>query len=89
MLDGRTDLPDDQAVATLQYFDVVNFARQLTIPTFMSWGYSRDTCSPTSVWAAWNEIAAPKEKDITPSSGHWRFPASWEKCWQWIKNQTR
>ena len=87
--DGKTDIPDDQAVATLQYYDVVNFARQLTIPTFMSWGYSDDTCSPTSVWAAWNEISAPKEKDITPSSGHWRFPSSWEKCWQWIKNQMR
>ena len=87
--DGQTDIPQEQAVATLQYYDVVNFARQLTIPTFMSWGYSDDTCSPTSVWAAWNEIAAPKEKDITPSSGHWRFPASWEKCWQWIKNQMK
>ena len=42
--------------------------------------------SPTSIWAAWNEITAPKANDITPSSGHWRFPASWEKCWQWIKN---
>ena len=84
--DGQIDIPQEQAVSTLQYYDVVNFARHLTIPTFMSWGYSDDTCSPTSIWAAWNEITAPKANDITPSSGHWRFPASWEKCWQWIKN---
>jgi len=87
--DGRIDIPHDQAVETLQYFDVVNFARQLKVPTFMSWGYNDDTCSPTSVWAAWNEIQAPKEKDITPSSGHWRFPSSQNKCLKWIKKCIR
>jgi len=87
--DGRTDIPDAEAQQTLQYFDVVNFARLLKVPTFMSWGYSDDTCSPTSVWAAWNVITAPKQKDITPSSGHWRFPSSWNKCWQWMKQQIK
>ena len=88
---GQVSIDRQQAVSTLQYFDVVNFARILKVPTFMSWGYTDDTCSPTSVWAAWNEIAAPKERDITPSSGHWRFPSSQEKCLEWMKhhiNQT-
>ena len=84
---GKMDITQEQAVETLPYFDVVNFARLLKVPTFMSWGYNDDTCSPTSVWAAWNEIAAPKQKDITPSSGHWRFPASWSKCWAWMKTK--
>ena len=87
--DGQIDIPQEQAVETLQYFDVVNFARLLKVPTFMSWGYSDDTCSPTSVWAAWNAITAPKEKDITPTSGHWRFPSSQERCWQWMKEKMR
>ena len=85
--DGRVSIPEEQAVATLQYFDVVNFARLLQVPTFMSWGYSDDTCSPTSVWAAWNEIKAPKHCDITPSSGHWRFPSSQQKCLEWMKER--
>ena len=55
----------------------------------MSWGYSDDTCSPTSVWTAWNAITAPKECDITPSSGHWRFPASQERCMQWMIRNIR
>ncbi len=84
--DGRTTVADDVAVETLKYFDVVNFARLLKVPTFMSWGYNDDTCSPTSVWAAWNEITAPKLCDITPSSGHWRFPSSQEKCLRWMKS---
>ena len=83
--DGRTTVADETAVQTLQYFDVVNFARLLRVPTFMSWGYSDDTCSPTSVWAAWNEIQAPKQRDVTPTSGHWRFPSSQAKCWQWMQ----
>lgn len=87
--DGKVEIPAGQAVETLQYFDVVNFARRLKVPTFMSWGYNDDTCSPTSIWAAWNEITAPKACDITPSSGHWRFPSSWGKCWTWIKRQIK
>ncbi len=83
--DSRIDTPQEQAVETLQYFDVVNFARILKVPTFMSWGYADNTCSPTSVWAAWNEIKAPKQKDITPSSGHWRFPSSQQQCLEWMK----
>ena len=83
--DSRVEIPVDQAVKTLQYFDVVNFARELRVPTFVSWGYSDDTCSPTSVWAMWNEISAPKVCDITPTSGHWRFSNSQEKCLQWMK----
>jgi len=87
--DGQIDVPQEQAVETLPYFDVVNFARRLRVPTFMSWGYSDDTCSPTSVWAAWNEISAPKECDVTPTSGHWRFTSSQTKCWEWMKRQLK
>ncbi|MBQ8938045.1 MAG: acetylxylan esterase [Prevotella sp.] len=87
--DGQVDIPQEQAVETLTYFDVVNFARRLRVPTFMSWGYSDDTCSPTSVWAAWNEISAPKQRDITPTSGHWRFTSSQEKCLRWMKGNLR
>ncbi len=83
--DSQVEIPVDQAVKTLQYFDVVNFARELRVPTFVSWGYSDDTCSPTSVWAMWNEISAPKVCDITSTSGHWRFTSSQEKCLQWMK----
>ena len=87
--DGRIDIAQEQAVKTLQYFDVVNFARILKVPVFMSWGYSDDTCSPTSVWAAWNEISAPKQCDITPTSGHWRFASSQEKCLKWMKKSLK
>lgn len=82
---SHTDTTQEQAEATLPYYDVVNFARRLRVPTFMSWGYSDDTCSPTSVWAAWNEINSEKVCDITPTSGHWRFTPSQNRCMKWMK----
>ena len=84
---GKVDITEGET--TLPYYDVVNFARVLSVPTFMSWGYSDDTCSPTSVWAVWNVIKAPKESDITPTSGHWRFPSSQTRCLEWMKKHLR
>lgn len=81
---SRIGTTQEQAVSTLRYFDVVCFARLLHVPVFMSWGYSDNTCSPTSVWAAWNAITAPKECHITPSSAHWRFPLSQDRCYEWM-----
>ena len=87
--DGKVEIPQQKAVETLSYFDVVNFARILRVPTFVSWGYSDDTCSPTSVWAMYNEITAPKQCDITPTSGHWRFASSQAKCLEWMKKHLK
>lgn len=84
---GKADVTEGET--TLPYYDVVNFARVLSVPTFMSWGYSDDTCSPTSIWAVWNVIKAPKESDITPTSGHWRFPSSQTRCLEWMKKHLR
>lgn len=70
---------------TMQYYDVVNFARRLRCPVFYSFGYNDDTCSPTSVYAAYNEITAPKTLDITPTSGHWRFAETNEESVAWMR----
>ena len=83
--DGRIDIDTLTAESTLQYFDVVNFASRLKVPTFMSWGYNDDTCSPTSVWAAWNAMTCEKRSDITPTSGHWRFPSSQAESLRFIQ----
>ena len=38
----------DDKVRTMAYYDVVNFARQIACPTYMTWGYNDDTCPPTT-----------------------------------------
>lgn len=79
----------EKAVTTLAYYDVVNFARKLTVPGFYSFGFNDPTCSPTSVFGMFNEITAPKVLETTPSSGHWRFNETNERSIEWLKKQIR
>ncbi len=80
------DFRREKAEQTLQYYDVTNFARMLTLPGFYSYGYNDDTCSPTSICGMLNEIKAPKIIDITPSSGHWRFTESQNRAVEWMQS---
>ena len=50
-----------EKLETVGYYDVVNFARRLSQPGIYSWGYNDETCPPTSMYAAYNTIKAPKE----------------------------
>ena len=70
---------------TIGYYDVVNFAKQITVPGFYSWGYNDATCPPTSVYAAVNSVKAPKTIAITPISGHWRFEETNQESLEWLK----
>lgn len=74
---------------TLPYYDVVNFARRLKCPTYYSFGYNDDTCSPTSTYAAYNAITAPKHLTVTPTSGHWRFNETNEESIDWMNQQLK
>lgn len=76
-----------EKVKTMQYYDVVNFAKKVTVPGFYSTGYNDNTCSPTSVLAAFNSIKATKEIVITPISGHWRFGETNDKAMQWLQEK--
>ncbi|KAA6432328.1 acetylxylan esterase [Rufibacter glacialis] len=72
---------------TIGYYDVVNFARHVTVPGFYSWGYNDNTCPPTSVYAAVNVVKAPKTLAITPITGHWRFEETNQESMEWLKQQ--
>ena len=66
-------------IETSKYYDVVNFARLLKIPGVYSFGYNDEVCPPTSMFAAYNTIIAPKELFIYENSGHWTYPEQSEK----------
>ncbi|WP_432713295.1 acetylxylan esterase [Pedobacter sp.] len=76
-----------EKLKTIGYYDVVNFAKHVTVPGFYSWGYNDNTCPPTSVFAAFNAIEAPKTLAITPISGHWRFEETNQESLEWLKKQ--
>ena len=71
------DTPENRETA--RYYDVVNFARLVTAPGFYTWGFNDRTCPPTSMYAAYNVITAPKELWVIPETGHWIYPEQWEK----------
>ena len=60
-----------EKIQTLQYYDVVNFARRITCPVYLTWGYNDNVCPPTTSYTVWNLITAPKEALITPINEHW------------------
>ena len=76
--------PKPGEVETLSYYDVVNFARRVTIPGLYTWGYNDLTCPPTSMYSAYNVITAPKELHIFQETGHWTFPEQNEMVSIWL-----
>lgn len=60
-----------EAINTLSYYDVVNFARHVKAEVRMTWGYNDNTCPPTTSYAVWNVLDCPKESLITPVNEHW------------------
>lgn len=59
---------------TMAYYDVVNFAHQIKVPTYITWGYNDDVCPPTTSYAVYNVLDCPKESLITPINEHWTSP---------------
>jgi len=61
---------DNAKIATSAYYDVVNFARRVTVSGLYSWGFNDETCPPTSMYAAYNVITALKRLVLAYDTGH-------------------
>jgi cephalosporin-C deacetylase len=59
-----------QVFRTLSYFDGRSFAARATTPALFSVGLEDDITPPSTVFAAYNEYAGPKEIRVWPFSGH-------------------
>jgi cephalosporin-C deacetylase len=73
-----------EKLETAQFYDVVNFARLIKIPGMYSWGFNDETCPPTSMYAAYNVIPAPKSLYLALETGHWTYPEQTEKLNNWL-----
>lgn len=82
----KTAQPKPGEVEALAYYDVVNFARRVTVPGFYTWGYNDMTCPPTSTFSAFNVITAPKTLSIYQETGHWNFMEQTEELTEWLIN---
>lgn len=59
-----------QVFNTLAYFDGVNFATRAQAKALFSVGLMDDTCPPSTVFAAYNHYAGPKEIKVYPYNQH-------------------
>lgn len=55
---------------TLSYFDGVNFAARANASALFSVGLMDNVCPPSTVYAAYNHYAGPKDITIWPYNGH-------------------
>jgi len=82
--ENRSLYEKKEVIKTLSYYDVVNFARQISVPGFYSWGYNDETTPPTSFYSAYNVIKAPKQVYVIPEGKHRIYTEQTNKTYQWI-----
>jgi cephalosporin-C deacetylase-like acetyl esterase len=73
-----------EKIKTAQYYDVVNFARRVTMPGLYTWGYNDETCPPTSMFAAYNVIPGPKQLLLALETGHFQVKEQSDKVDAWL-----
>lgn len=78
---GMKALPEK--LATIPYYDVVNFARLVRVPGFYTWGFNDNTVPPTSAYAAYNLITAPKDLFISPDVQHFTDKSQEDRSRAW------
>ena len=78
----------DKAVReTVRYYDTSNFARFIKVPGWYSWGYNDEVCPPTTTYATYNIITAPKELHPYLETGHYWYQEQWDAWQAWIRKQ--
>ncbi|UBM60887.1 acetylxylan esterase [Marinilongibacter aquaticus] len=76
-------------LSTLAYYDVVNFAKRIKVPVWLSFGFNDTTCPPTSVYAAYNSLKTQKELFLAIESSHWVFPEQLQAQRDWVSKQLK
>lgn len=74
-----------EKLATAAYYDVVNFARRVKAPGIYTWGFNDQTCPPTSMYASYNVIRAPKQLVLALETGHGRVPEQADALNGWLQ----
>ena len=76
-------------IETSRYYDGVNFARRITCPGWFSFGYNDDVVPPTTAYATYNVVTAPKKLSVYQQTAHFWYQEQWDEWLQWLMNQLR
>jgi len=74
-----------EKLETASYYDAVNFARRLKVPGIYSWGFNDEVVPPTSSYAAYNTIPAPKKLLLGLEMGHANSEEQTRRINEWIE----
>ncbi len=80
-------LATKERLETVKYYDVVNFARGVQQPMWVSYGYNDLVVCPTSIQGAINQMPVAPEVMIVPQSRHWTYPEQDSARSQWMMKQ--
>lgn len=64
------DVNDPKVLETAQYFDTLNCAAHIKVPSLVSMGFIDTVTPPVGIWAAFNQIQGRKEAAPMPDSPH-------------------
>ena len=74
-------------IETSRYYDGVNFARRITCPGWFSFGYNDDVVPPTTAYATYNVVTAPKQLSVYQQTAHFWYQEQWDEWLQWLMDQ--
>lgn len=83
----RVDNPDPKKVKVSGYYDGINFAKRITCPGWFSFGYNDEVVPPTSAYATYNTIKAPKKLSLYQQTGHFWYQEQWDEWESWLLTQ--
>ena len=78
---------DAKEVEMSRYYDGVNFARRITCPGWFSFGYNDDVVPPTTAYATYNSVKAPKELHVYQQTAHFWYQEQWDEWNNWLYKQ--
>ena len=64
---------DPKKIETSRYYDGVNFARRIQCSGWFSFGYNDEVVPPTTAYATYNTVTAPKELHVYQLTGHYWY----------------
>ena len=74
---------EQQVWRTLSYCDNLNLASEIECPILMTVGLIDEICPPSTVYATFNKITAPKEMKVYPYHKHEVVDAHWVDKLRW------
>ncbi len=72
---------------TLEYFDIANFSKRISQTGFYTWGFNDETCPPTSMFAAFNNVKSQKKLSLYLDTGHWFYKEQKSELNNWLINK--